>query len=46
MYERTQWGQRYNQPTKGCSAEEGPIRDLLKKKVPQGNGSTEGVRVI
>jgi hypothetical protein len=28
MNEGTHWGQGYNQPTKGCSAEEGPISDL------------------
>jgi hypothetical protein len=30
MNEGTHWGQGYNQPTKGCSAEEGPISDLYE----------------
>jgi hypothetical protein len=28
MNEGTHWGQGYNQPTKGCGAEEGPISDI------------------
>jgi hypothetical protein len=37
MNEETHWGQGCNLPTKGCSAEEGPISDLLTFKTRRVN---------
>jgi hypothetical protein len=39
MNEGTHWGQGYNQPTKGCSAEEGPIKRPLNKWASNNNNN-------